>query len=72
MNVTYDGDAFSGTLTLDQYWAQYSRRLDPHTGVMDMNRPFQVARNLSLTVPMLSTMNHWLRREAEEVLIGSL
>ena len=66
MNTTFDGDAFSGTLTLDNYWAKYSKRLDPHTGVMDMNKPFQVARNLSLTVPMLSTMNNWLRYEEAE------
>lgn len=70
LKTTYDGDEFSGTLTLDKNWAKYSRRLRPHTGLMDMNRPLEVSRMITLPVPMLSTLNNWLAYEKKEMVSG--
>jgi len=35
-------------------------RLDPVTGVMDLNKPFTVSRNTTLPAPFIATSTNWI------------
>lgn len=65
-NADYDGDALNGQPSLDNKTAEWLKRHDPHTGVMDLNRPFRVSRHIAHPTPFLATLNHWMR-EGDEV-----
>lgn len=59
-NADFDGDALWGELPLDQKNAKVMSRLDPVTGVMDLNKPFTVSRNTTLPPPFIATMVSWI------------
>ena len=56
----YDGDALWGELPLDHKNAKIMSRLDPVTGVMDLNKPFTVSRNTTLPAPLIATLTNWI------------
>lgn len=59
-NADYDGDALWGELPLDHKNAKIMSRLDPVTGVMDLNKPFTVSRNTTLPAPLIATLTNWI------------
>lgn len=59
-NADFDGDALWGELPLDNKNAKVMGRLDPVTGVMDLNKPFTVSRNTTLVAPLIATMTNWI------------
>lgn len=59
-NADYDGDALWGELPLDHKNAKVMSRLDPVTGVMDLNKPFTVSRNTTLPAPLIATLTNWI------------
>ena len=59
-------DALNGQLMLDHQTNRKFSRTDPHFGVMDLNRPFRVSRNVKFPTPMLSTVGAWIA-EGDEV-----
>jgi hypothetical protein len=59
-NADFDGDALNGQLALDHKTSDALSRMDPHLGVMDLNRPFTVSRNIALPAPTLSTIGAWI------------
>lgn len=59
-NADYDGDALWGELPLDNKNAKIMSRLDPVTGVMDLNKPFTVSRNTTLPAPLIASMTNWI------------
>jgi len=56
----------NGQLLLDNKTTDAMERLAPHTGVMDLNRPFRVSRNIAHPTPTLSTTNAWIM-EGDEI-----
>lgn len=67
-NADFDGDALWGELSLDNQYAEHMERLAPFTGVMDLNRPFTVSRNVTLPPPLVATITNWII-EGDEVSI---
>lgn len=67
-NADFDGDALWGELSLDNQYAESMERLAPFTGVMDLNRPFTVSRNVTLPPPLVATITNWII-EGDEVSI---
>lgn len=59
-------DALNGQLLLDHKTNRRFSRMDPHLGVMDLNRPFKVSRNVKFPTPFLSTVGAWIA-EGDEV-----
>lgn len=59
-NADFDGDALWGELPLDHKNAEALDRLAPYTGVMDLNRPFTVSRNVTLPPPLVATITNWI------------
>lgn len=53
-------DALNGQLLIDHKTSEQFSRMDPHLGVMDLNRPFRVSRNVKLPTPVLSTIGAWI------------
>jgi hypothetical protein len=41
-------------------------RLAPFTGVMDLNKPFTVSRNVTLPSPLIATIVNWVL-EGDEI-----
>ena len=58
-----DLDALNGLIILDDEMYQKLRRLEPHTGVLDLEKPRTVSSNLKLPAPVLGTIGNWLHRE---------
>lgn len=56
-NADFDGDYMSGQLLLDNKTARAYSRHAPHTGIMDLKRPFRVSNHASIPAPALSTIN---------------
>lgn len=50
----------SGQLALDNQMAEAYERLAPHTGLMDLRRPFWVSDHAMTPAPVLSTINRRL------------
>lgn len=59
-NADFDGDYMSGQLALDNEMAEAYERLAPHTGLMDLRRPYQVSDHAMTPAPVLSTINRRL------------
>jgi hypothetical protein len=53
-------DALNGQLLLDNVTSEKMSRMDSHLGVMDLNRPFCVSRNIALATSALSTIGSWI------------
>lgn len=65
-NADFDGDALWGELALDNWYADKMERLAPFTGVMDLNKPFTVSRNVTLPSPLIATIVNWVL-EGDEI-----
>ncbi len=59
-NADFDGDALWGELAMDNYFADAFDPLAPYTGVMDLNHPFTVSRNVTLPPPLVATIVNWI------------
>ncbi len=59
-NADFDGDALWGELPLDLKNSKVMSRLDPVTGVMDLDKPFTVSRNTTLPPPLIATLTSWI------------
>jgi len=59
-NADFDGDALNGQPCLDNDIAEKMKRLEPHLGAMDLNKPWRVSRNLGMPTPVLSTIGAWI------------
>lgn len=64
-NADFDGDAMSGQPMLDTYSAEQAQAMAPYTGVMDLNRPHRVSRNVAHPTPFLSTLMAWMKHGDE-------
>lgn len=56
-NADFDGDYMTGQLCLDNSTTRAFDRMAPHTGIMDLKRPFRVGNHASIPAPVLSTIN---------------
>ncbi len=56
----FDGDALWGELAMDNYFADAFDPLAPYTGVMDLNHPFTVSRNVTLPPPLVASIVNWV------------
>ncbi len=59
-NADFDGDELNVGLILDEAMWSKVKRLQPHTGVLDLNKPRSVSNNLKLPTPILSMIGNWL------------
>lgn len=60
MKVTFDGDELNMLLILDKAMHDNLSRLAPHTGALDLERPYAVSGNLKIPAPVISTIGNWL------------
>ena len=60
MKVTFDGDYMSGWAILDNHFSKHFERMAPHTGIMDLTKPFTVGNHARQPEPILHTINHRL------------
>lgn len=47
----------SGQAILDNHQLSFFKRLAPHTGMMDLSRPFSISGHAKQPEPMLHTIN---------------
>lgn len=59
-NADFDGDALNGLIILDEVMYQNLQRLAPHLGVLDLQRPRTLSKNIALPAPVLSTISNWM------------
>lgn len=71
-NADFDGDAMNGGLTLCHKWTRWFQRLEPHLGIMDLNKPFEVSGKVALPTPILSTIDSWLSEGDELTGVGDI
>lgn len=57
-NADLDGDEMTIMRCLDNNIAEIAKRLEPHLGTMDLNRPHLVSRNVKLPATFISTYAH--------------
>ena len=59
-NADFDGDALNGMLILDEEMNKSLKRLAPHLGVLDLDKPRSISKNIVLHSPVLSTISNWM------------
>lgn len=59
-NADFDGDALNGMLILDQDMNRKLKRLSPHLGVLDLDKPRSISKNIVLHSPVLATISNWM------------
>lgn len=59
-NADYDGDYMTGMCILDNHLLEHFNRMAPHTGLMDLSRPFTVSNHARQPEPILHTINQRL------------
>ena len=59
-NADFDGDALNGMLILDQNMKKKLQRFAPHLGVLDLDKPRSISKNIVLHSPTLSTISNWM------------
>lgn len=59
-NADFDGDQLNGTLCIDHMTADELAKLAPHMSTLDLNEPRNVATNLSMPKPVVSTFAAWI------------
>lgn len=59
-NADVDGDEMTVFLPLDNETAEVAKRMAPHLGVMDLNKPYRVSRNVKLPAPFIATLAHYI------------
>ena len=55
-----DGDALNGMLILDEEMNESLKRLSPHLGVLDTDKPRSISKNIVLHSPPLTTIRNWM------------
>lgn len=60
MNCDFDGDQLQGMPILSMEDFKSIRRLAPHTGINDLNRPDTINNNMAIGKPIRSTINNFL------------
>jgi hypothetical protein len=61
-NADFDGDALNGMIILDHDMYSRMQRLAPHLGVLDLDRPRAISKNIVIPPPVLSTISNWMYR----------
>lgn len=59
-NADYDGDYMTGMAIIDNHFLGHMERMEPHTGLMDLSKPFRVSNHGRMPEPILSTINQRL------------
>lgn len=59
-NADFDGDQLNGTVCIDHMTADELASLAPHKSTLDLNSPRNVASNLSMPKPVISTFANWM------------
>lgn len=65
-NADFDGDQLNGTVCIDHMTAEELSALAPHKSTLDLNAPRNVATNLSMPKPVISTIAHWMHDDDNE------
>lgn len=65
----FDGDYMTGQLTLDNYTTDKYRRMEAHTGIMDLKHPFRVSNHANLPATVMSTWNARLEEGDAECVV---
>lgn len=60
LNGDYDGDYMTGMAILDNHFLEHFKRMEPHTGLMDLSKPFTVSNHSRQPEPILHTLNQRL------------
>lgn len=60
LNGDYDGDYMTGMCILDNHLLEHFKRMEPHTGLMDLSKPFTVSNHARQPEPILHTLNQRL------------
>lgn len=60
-NADFDGDYMSGQILLDNRFVEFFKRMEPHTGLMSLDKPFRVSNHAKQPEPVLHTLNHRIR-----------
>ncbi len=61
LKASFDGDALNLMAVLDMRIWEDVRRLEPHTGALDLNRVWKLSGDMGLPLPVRSTINEYLR-----------
>lgn len=59
-NADFDGDYQTGMCILDNHLLEHFKRMAPHTGMMDLTKPFTVSDHGQQPEPILHTINQRL------------
>lgn len=59
-NADFDGDALNGMIILDEVMYNELQRLAPHLGVLDLQRPRTLSKNIAIPAPVLATIGNWM------------
>ena len=59
-NADFDGDALNGMIILDHDMYCRMQRFAPHLGVLDLDRPRSISKNIVIPPPVLSTISNWM------------
>lgn len=65
-NADFDGDQLNGTLCIDHMTTEELAALAPHKSTLDLNSPRNVATNLSMPKPVISTTANWLHDDKNQ------
>lgn len=68
-NCDYDGDYMTGMVIPDNHLLEHFNRMAPHTGMMDLSKPFTVSNHARQPEPILHTINQrllWCEDNAEQ------
>lgn len=58
--IYLDNKYMSGQLVLDNMQLEHFKRMAPHTGMMDLRKPFTMSGHAKQPEPILHTINHRL------------
>lgn len=64
-NADFDGDQQNGTLSIDHMTTEQLARLAPHMSACGLDGVRQLAKNMAIPGPVVSTISNWLHWEEE-------
>lgn len=62
-STDYDGDELMFTLALDNRMASLMYPFTPFFNLLDIDRPYEIGRNASLSDPVMASISAWIQSE---------